>query len=132
MRRLLNWLKSTPFRFSFDFMKWFFDRLTLSWGITLLLVTGASAQAVVQGVVQPDEALAAERRAAERTNQPWSVNLGASEFSETNTQPGAPANAAVLGSELDAALARTWTFRARLSRSTATPANFSMISTQTA
>jgi hypothetical protein len=101
-------------RFSLTLMNWLAERLILSSAIALLLATGARAQAVVQGVVplgRPDDALDAERRATERADQPWSLNLAASELSETNVQPGLTANSAAVGSELNGNLARTWTSR---------------------
>jgi hypothetical protein len=86
-------------------MKWLAERLICSWGLSLLLASGASAQAVGQTIVQPDDVPDAQRH----TNQPWSLGLGVSELSEADSQPGISANNGTIGSEFTGTLARNWT-----------------------
>jgi hypothetical protein len=100
------------FRFT-PMMKWLGERFILSCGFSFLLATGASAQIVVQGVLQPDEVLeverrAAELRAAERRARPWSLRLGASEVFESNVG-GSVRPDGDLGSYLEATGGRSWT-----------------------
>jgi hypothetical protein len=88
------------------------ERLILSWGFTCWLAAGASAQIVVQGVVQPDESPGLKPDEVLRTERPatlpWSVTLGVHEALESNVE-GTPGGDQDVGSLLDAAMTRNWT-----------------------
>jgi hypothetical protein len=86
-------------------------RLTVSVAFGCLFAARASAQVVVQSVVQPDDIqLHEELRLEEkkRGNRPWSLSFGLSEGYESNVS-GAPNDPGDHGTFLNAAGSRRWT-----------------------
>jgi hypothetical protein len=88
-------------------MKPLAERLLLPCGLMCLLAARASAQVVVQGVAPQDQVLPFVPRPESR---PWSLRFGVNEVFESNVR-GTPVAVADAGSQLDAAIARSWTLQ---------------------
>ena len=83
----------------------------LSWGLILLVVPGASAQIVVQGIVKPEDVPIVRPDEVPLPQapgtKPWSLAVSANELDETTTQPGAPKQSDS-ATQLNAALGYNW------------------------